>query len=647
MRIPIAAISLLAFSLSNLYAGVGKNSVQQLRVDVGARSVGLGGNQFGSEGSIFSMYYNPALFASMTQQEVGFMHNEYLVDLRQEVFGYIRPTVNRGVFGVGVNYFTYGTIDGYDSTGAKAGDLSAYDLVLNGSWSKLWTFNLGERAIENVASGVSLKIIQKKLADSTAFGFGLDLGFGYPLHFKSQYLDGIKVAFAVQNLSNGIKFDSTASNLPRVIRLGLGQSFFGKAVALGIDGVMVDGGSPYPSVGLEYKLLKMVSIRCGYKGDRKLEKNLTVGIGFENPLFSLDYAFVPGGELEDTHRASVLYRFGKSYEKPKVESQLKEKINYAKTLYAQGALVEAYMISMQINHVAPWLDENNNLLTKIQRGFKELEEGDRREKLAQQIRELFARGEKFFKEGNLVDARLDFQAVLGLEPSHVEAGAYLKQIEGQFQSFAENFYKEGLDAFAAGAYEKAKEQFEKVLVIKPDHAEASAQLTKCMEILETRKKEEQALAQKEASGKIYKDAIVAYSKEQYDDAMSLFAQVMEMDPKREDAQRYYQSCKDNLFKRYFARGQDLAAKGEWEGAIKNLRVALSHNPKSRDARESLSNIQRRWDLQKKVLSQNLYKEGLEAFLSGDKRKAKSSWEKSIELDSDNEEAKRGLARITQ
>ncbi len=145
-----------------------------------------------------------------------------------------------------------------------------------------------------------------------------------------------------------------------------------------------------------------------------------------------------------------------------------------------------------------------------------------------------------------------------------------------------------------------------------------------------------------------KNAILAaYKKEQYDDAITLLNQVLDMDAKHEDGRRLLASSKDNLFKRHFSRAQDLAAKGEWEGSIKNFRLAISHNPKSRDARESLSNIQRRWDLQKKVVSQNLYKEGLEAFLGGDKKKAKSSWEKSLELDSDNEEAKRGLARITQ
>ena len=71
------------------------------------------------------------------------------------------------------------------------------------------------------------------------------------------------------------------------------------------------------------------------------------------------------------------------------------------------------------------------------------------------------------------------------------------------------------------------------------------------------------------------------------------------------------------------------------------------NPSSKEAKSLLEDAQRRWELQKRVQSQNLYKEGLEAFLSGDKTKARSAWKKAIEFDPDNEEAKRGLQRINQ
>ena len=38
-------------------------------------------------------------------------------------------------------------------------------------------------------------------------------------------------------------------------------------------------------------------------------------------------------------------------------------------------------------------------------------------------------------------------------------------IEGQFESFVQNFYQNGMVAFAAENYESAREEFEKVLAI--------------------------------------------------------------------------------------------------------------------------------------------------------------------------------------
>src|SRR5581483_2935970 len=101
-----------------------------------------------------------------------------------------------------------------------------------------------------------------------------------------------------------------------------------------------------------------------------------------------------------------------------------------------------------------------------------------------------------------------------------------------------------------------------------------------------------------------------------------------------------------MFRRYYAKGQENAGKGQWDQAIKAFKQALEFVD-SREARNLLSDAQQRWDLQKKVVGQNYYKEGLEAFLAGDKKKAKTLWEKAIDADPENEEAKRGLARLDQ
>lgn len=627
------------------HGGPGKSSGNELRVDVGARAVAMGGVQFGEENGAFGLYYNPAFMANLSQKEAGLMHNEYILDVRQNVLSYAHPT-EKGIYGAGITYFNYGTIDGYDKNDRKTGNVGASDLSVMGGWARQLDWGLGGMSFEDFKLGAALKLLRKELGSESAFAFAVDLGFVYPVKSERfKYLDKVNVAAAIQNLSNGIKVGSDTNELERVVRMGVGRSFWGDAVSVGLDGIMVSGSGLYPVVGVEYKLMNKVSVRAGYKGTRALEQRFSYGIGFENPLFSLDYAFVPFGDIEDTHRVSVRYRFGKSTAKPRADSQLKGKVTQAKTLYAQGQLVDAYIISLQVNHVAPWMDENNELLASIQKSFQELEESDKREKLLVQVNDLFARGEKFFEEGNLIDAQLNFETVIGLQPNHAGARGYLRQIEGHFQLFIENFYKEGLAAFAEEDYERAKSQFEKVLVINPNHPEARAQLAACIEILENRRKLEAAETKQENISRKYKEALNAYKAERYQESIALFKEALELDPANEEIRRYLTSANDILYRQYLLKAQEYSGRGEWEEAIHHLRLALEYNPQSMDAKDSLVNIQRRWDLQRRVASQNLYKEGLEAFLGGDKKRAKEIWQKSLELDPDNQEAKRGLSRL--
>jgi len=209
----------------------------------------------------------------------------------------------------------------------------------------------------------------------------------------------------------------------------------------------------------------------------------------------------------------------------------------------------------------------------------------------------------------------------------------------------ESFYRAGMIAFAAENYEKAKEEFEKVLVIDPNHQEAKIQLGRCSDILNKKVKEVEETVRQETVSKTMKEALKAYKDQKYEESIPLFNAVLELNPNDEDAKRYLELAKETAFKKYLERGKDFAAKGEWDSAIKSLKIAIEHNRASTEAKSLLSDVQRRWELQKKVLSQNLYKEGLEAFLSGDKKKARDVWQKAVELDPDNEEAKRGLSRI--
>ncbi|OGR85164.1 MAG: hypothetical protein A2901_02655 [Elusimicrobia bacterium RIFCSPLOWO2_01_FULL_54_10] len=645
MKRNLAYIFALLLSLEltgSALAGTGRHTAHYLKADIGAKGVALAGTQFASEGDSFAQFYNPALMAGIARREVGFTHNEFIEDLRQDVVTYAHPMSRLGVLAASVNYFTYGKIAGFDATGAPTGDTSARDFVMSGSWAKSWDLMFGENIIKDFSTGATFKILNRKLDSETGNTFAVDAGAAYPLTLK--YLNGLKLAGSVQNVGPGIKFKNASSPLPTTVRLGMSRSWFGNALTLNFDEVLPLNAKPFHAVSAQYKILKMFDLRIGYKSDKALDQKMTYGLGFENPIIRADYSFIPFADLGNTHRISMIYRFGKSSRLATADDQLKTKVKEAQSLYAQGLLVDAFVISFQIQRVAPWLEENNKFLAKLQNDFKSLEESNQKDKLMEQAQSLFVRAEKFFEAGNLLDARTEFQAVLVLQPENKAAKGYLNHIEGQFLSFVESFYRSGMVSFAEENYEKAKEEFEKVLTIKPDHAESKVQLEKSIEMLEVKQQREQEELQKHQAENDYKAGMGAFKNGNYEESFRLFGDVIKLSPDYEEVQKYHELSKIKLYDASLSNGRDMATKGSWETAIRHFRKALEINSTD-EAKTALHDSQRRWDLQKKVLSQNLYKEGLEAFLSGDKVKANAAWTRAVELDPENEEAKRGKDRL--
>ena len=634
-------LPLLVLPLARAAAGPGATSAEFLKVDVGGRASAMAGSQFGAEGDAFAVFHNPALAAGIRQKEMAVMHNEFLEDFKQDVFAYVHPTPRWGNLALGLNYFSYGAISGYDNTGAATGKLSAYDLAFSGTWARNWDLVLGESVFKDISTGVTFKMISEKLDDDQASGMALDFGLAYP--FASRYLKGMKAAGSVTHLGPGLGSDG--GGLPKTLRFGLSRQFWGEAFTAAVDEVVPVDSDPYPVLAMEYKLMKMFAMRFGYKGNKNLDQKLTYGIGFETPVFRVDYAFVPFGDLGGAHRASVNFRFGRSTKRPTPDKILHAKVKESKTLYAQGLLVDAYMEAVQVQRVAPWLAENNMLISDIQGEFKRLEESDRKEKLSRQIRSLYDRAVKFFEQGNLINARLEFQAVLGLDPSHKEAQGYLTQIEGQFQSLIDSFYRAGVLAFDEEDYDKARREFEKVLAINPEHMEAQERLARCVEILEAREKEAAEAIKLEEAGRIYEEGRAAYGEKNYEEALALFSRVLQVVPGHPEAERDAQAVRKVLHDRYLKAGEDYASRGEWQKAIQNLKKAMEYLPASKNAKVLLVESEKRWDLQKKVLSQKLYKEGLDAFLTRQTGQAKDLWERALELDPDNEEAQSGLSRL--
>jgi outer membrane protein OmpA-like peptidoglycan-associated protein len=72
-------------------------------------------------------------------------------------------------------------------------------------------------------------------------------------------------------------------------------------------------GTPYVAAGTEYRFADIACVRAGYKTEKELESksriNLGMGVCWKD--YGIDYTYVPFDDLGDTHRFSVIAKFGK------------------------------------------------------------------------------------------------------------------------------------------------------------------------------------------------------------------------------------------------------------------------------------------------------------------------------------------------
>jgi tetratricopeptide (TPR) repeat protein len=209
-----------------------------------------------------------------------------------------------------------------------------------------------------------------------------------------------------------------------------------------------------------------------------------------------------------------------------------------------------------------------------------------------------------------------------------------------------NFYETAMRYFAAGDYKQAKQYFEKVLVVDPNHLEAREQLTRTEKLLNDAKRAEEERARMEVLRPVYNAALTAFQRKNYGEALAKFEEMLQLDPENTEVKRYRILCQELLAKEAYDAANKAAQEGNWSVAGDQYKLALRYKPDHKGAQAALEKVRNQIGEQKRAESQRFYKEGLEAFLSGDQDKAAQLWQKAIDIDPDNLEAKRGLERVT-
>jgi hypothetical protein len=296
----IATQTALAGSLQIANAA-GTTAADFLKMGAGARAAAMGEAYSSVSNDVTAGYWNPAGLSQIESAEVAMMHNAALVDTQYQYVGGALPTEN-GALGASLQRMDYDTIDAYDALDAKQGSFDASSLAINLTYSK--------KISETLNAGVTGKLIQESLEAEKASGFGADFG----LLMKRER---VNLSAVIQHLGTGLEFVQEKQSLPTTIRLGASTRFLEEKLTVAADLVQAKGADMMVNTGAEYRLSETITLRGGYRLTPGADfavgglTGLTGGLGLNLGQFSIDYAMMPFGDLGNTHRVSLLFRFAK------------------------------------------------------------------------------------------------------------------------------------------------------------------------------------------------------------------------------------------------------------------------------------------------------------------------------------------------
>ncbi|MDA8130177.1 MAG: PorV/PorQ family protein [Elusimicrobia bacterium] len=282
-------------------AGPGTTGASFLKVGVGARELALGSAASVLTEGANSANWNPGKLAGVKQKSLSASYNMLFIDESQGSLNYATPlSGGSAVLGAGINYLTVSNIE------KRAGDTSLADSKFSNT-NMAFTFSYARPEVApGLALGANLKYISQKLDTADDKAVAVDLGSAYKLN------DAWTAAFVMQNLGSSIGPDK----LPLTFKGGAATSFLDGKLAAGADlDWLANDQKMYLALGAEYLLNQNFAFRAGYQFGHSADKlgsslvGFGAGIGLKFDRFALDYAYVPFGDLGDTHRMTLGFNF--------------------------------------------------------------------------------------------------------------------------------------------------------------------------------------------------------------------------------------------------------------------------------------------------------------------------------------------------
>lgn len=172
------------------------------------RLASLGGVNITAQKDPLMFLSNPALLDSSNIRRPALHYLNFPGGIHAATLGYSFSGFSNGIIGVGIQYFNYGELEGFDELGLPTNNFLANEYAITSSYTKYTGV---------FSYGGSVKLMASVLDSFQAYALAIDFGVNY-LHPSQDLVLGLNLRNIGLNLKNYI--DNQNLQLPTDVRIG-------------------------------------------------------------------------------------------------------------------------------------------------------------------------------------------------------------------------------------------------------------------------------------------------------------------------------------------------------------------------------------------------------------------------------------------